>query len=308
MKTQTQNIRKAIIILSLLCLAGCQNINTIDNTDIPKEASMITAENLPGTQEPTYQQFSLINPEGMTLQTRIQPPEGYSRIPAEKDSLSEFLRNYSLKEDGSPVLLYDGREKSNQSAHQAIFTLSIETEDLQQCADSVMRVYAEYYYQTGQPDKIAFHFVDGFLAEYTRWRGGERISVKGDQARWVQNTDYDDSYETFVKYMRIVFSYASTLSMEDESEIIDISQARVGDVFLKGGSPGHVVMIVDMCENETGQKAFLLAQGYMPAQEFHILKNPLHENNCWYYEDEIIYPLQTPEYTFEEGTLRRLDY
>lgn len=40
----------------------------------------------------------------------------------------------------------------------------------------------------------------------------------------------------------------------------------VGDVFLKGGSPGHVVMVVDLCENEEGQKAFLPGQGYMPAQ------------------------------------------
>lgn len=57
--------------------------------------------------------------------------------------------------------------------------------------------------------------------------------------------------------------------MESESTKIDLKDAAVGDVFLKGGSPGHVVMIVDMCENENGKKAFLLAQGFMPAQEFH---------------------------------------
>jgi hypothetical protein len=28
----------------------------------------------------------------------------------------------------------------------------------------------------------------------------------------------------------------------------------------------------------------------------------------WYYEDEISYPFQTPEYTFEEGSLKRLKY
>ena len=67
-------------------------------------------------------------------------------------------------------------------------------------------------------------------------------------------------------------------------------------------------MVVDVCENEAGKKAFLLAQGYMPAQEFHLLKNPLHDTDPWYYEEEIEYPLQTPGYVFEEGSLKRLKY
>ncbi len=79
-------------------------------------------------------------------------------------------------------------------------------------------------------------------------------------------------------------------------------------IVLKGGSPGHVVMIVDMCENEQGEKAFLFAQGYMPAQEFHVLKNPAHEENPWYYEGELTGSIRTPEYGFGEGCLKRPEY
>ena len=53
--------------------------------------------------------------------------------------------------------------------------------------------------------------------------------------------------------------------MVSESTPIKLNEIRVGDVFLKGGSPGHVVMIVDVCTNREGKKAFLIAQGYMPA-------------------------------------------
>ena len=61
--------------------------------------------------------------------------------------------------------------------------------------------------------------------------------------------------------------------------------------------------------NGEGQKAFLLAQGYMPAQEFHIINNPLHENDPWYYAEEMSFPLETAEYTFaEESMIRRLNY
>lgn len=258
---------------------------------------------------PDVEEISLIISEGMTVQERIATPEGYARTDTTDDeNFTNFVRNYPVKEDGSPVLLYSGSQKGNQSAHVAVLELPIEAEDLQQCADSIMRIYAEYYYATGQYDKINFHFVNGFLAEYSKWREGYRVSFSGNDASWVQSAGFDDSYECFQKYMRIVFSYAGTLSMENESEQISLEEAQIGDVFLKGGSPGHVVMILDVCENEQGERAYLLAQGYMPAQEFHILKNPLHEDDPWYYEDEVTYPLLTPEYTFSEGSLKRLCY
>lgn len=61
-----------------------------------------------------------------------------------------------------------------------------------------------------------------------------------------------------------------------------------------------------MCvRDDSGRKCILLGQGFMPAQQFHVLKNPLHEDDPWYYVDELTYPLQTPEYTFEKGSLKR---
>lgn len=298
-----------LVIVIALCITGCSGFGRAAKNESPKDSSETAQKgdaDKTGTDETAKD--SLIHPEGMTLETRIGVPDGYERTEEQEDSLCIFLRKYELKEDKSPVLLYDGRAKGNQNAHQAVFTLPIENEDLQQCADSIMRVYAEYFWKMGQYDKIGFHFVNGFYAEYSKWREGFRIEIDGDRVRWVKKAEYDDSYESFQKYLRIVFSYAGTLSMADESEKIELSTIRVGDVFLKGGSPGHVVLIVDICENETGEKAFLLAQGYMPAQEFHLLKNPAHEDDPWYYESEITYPFDTPEYTFEEGSLRRLAY
>ena len=107
--------------------------------------------------------------------------------------------------------------------------------------------------------------------------------------------------------MRMVFAYSSTLSMNKEAKAIDIKDIQIGDIFIKAGSPGHVVMVVDVCENAEGKKAFLLAQGFMPAQQFHILKNQRHEDP-WYYEEEVSYPFYTISYTFEEGSLKRLMY
>lgn len=256
----------------------------------------------------TKQEISFIDTSGNTVETRIRTPEGYSRINVVDNSFGDYLRNFSLKEDGSPVLLYDGSEKRNQSAHIAVFDMRISNKDLQQCADSVIRMYAEYYYANQQYDRIKFHFVSGFLCEYEKWQAGYRVKVDGNDVSWQKTKGYDDSYETFEKYLDTVFSYASTLSLDKESSQIDIADLQIGDIFLMGGSPGHVVMVVDICENERGEKAFLLAQGFMPAQEFHVLNNPVSDSDPWYYAKDVKYPFRTSEYSFDEGSLKRLDY
>ena len=250
----------------------------------------------------------LLQEDGMTLETRVATPSGYERVEVEEGSFEEFLRQYPMKSAGAKVHLYDGREKGNQSAHVAVFDLPIEDYDLQQCADSVMRMYAEYFWATEQYDRIKFHFTNGFLVEYTKWRDGNRITVSGNDVAWIKSKSKDTSYDCFVRYLKTIFCYAGTLSMEKESEPTLLSLLKAGDVFLYGGSPGHVVMVVDACVNEEGKKAFLLAQGYMPAQEFHLLKNDLHPSDPWYYEDEIKFPFETPEYIFNEGSMRSLKY
>ena len=288
----------------LICIAicGCSKNNKGD------EKGNELINNLSTIEQKNTEKSELINSSGKTLETRILAPKGYNRETATANSLASFIRNYPMKDDGSEVLLYNGTPKGNQTAHVAVFKLPIENYDLQQCADSVMRMYAEYFWNTKQYDKISFHFVSGFEAKYSKWIQGYRIKISGNNVNWVKQTGRDTSYESFKEYLKIVFSYASTLSMEKESKTIGIEDIQVGDIFIKGGSPGHVVMVVDVCVNAEGKKAFLLAQGYMPAQEFHVLNNPKHGDDPWYYVDEVIYPLSTPEYSFDEGSLKRPNY
>jgi len=94
---------------------------------------------------------AVVNAEkGNILLTRFQTPDGYKRVPADEKSLGTFLRTYPLKKAGAKVKLFDGSDKENQNAHAAVFKLPIDGEALQQCSDTIMRVYAEYFWQTGQ--------------------------------------------------------------------------------------------------------------------------------------------------------------
>lgn len=316
------------ILLVIFALAGCGRSDTTPGSSSEKsefsaetseapsgnaiENAGDSAENSKDSSEQTKENQSgesYIQPNGSTIQDRILTPEGFTRIENTNSDFASFIRNYPLLPDGSDILLYDGTPKGNQAQHVAVFDMAvIEDTDVQQCADSVMRMYAEYFLAANQPEKIKFHFVNGFLCDYVSYRNGNRIQVNGNDVNWVNSASYDDSYETFEKYLKVTFAYSSTISMEKESHAIEPADIQIGDILLKAGSPGHVMLVVDVCENESGQKAFLLAQGFMPAQQFHIVKNPLHEDNPWYYVDEISYPLHTPAYSFDEGSLRRPEY
>lgn len=282
-----------ILFVILILLTGC--------VDLESGRGYITSKE-------SEQAEQMIDPAGNTIESRFYIPKGFERVAAEEGSFADFIRHYPLKEHGSPILLFDGKKKANQSDHEAVFDMKLGERDLQQCADSVMRIYAEYLYQTDQKDKIAFHFVDGFLCDYKHWREGYRVVFSGSGTTWQKQTGLLDDEVTFEKYLNMVFAYSSTLSMVEESEKIELTDLQIGDIFIKGGSPGHVVMVADLCEDQNGDKAFLLAQGFMPAQEFHILKNPSSPNSCWYKISEIAEELITPEYRFMISDLRNVEY
>lgn len=275
---------------------GKENVESLREDDVTPDVTPLIAE-----EEPPYQ---ILCPEGMTLTTRFHPPKGYERTEIKENSFAEYLATYPLLPDGTSVHLYNGKRKGRQNDHVAVFDLPLVEDDLQQCADSVIRLYAEYFRKTEQFERMKFHFVSGFCCDYESWMQGKRVSVSGNDVSWVNNGQTGNSDEIFEKYLRVVFSYASTLSLKQESVEKDLEDVEVGDIFIYGGSPGHVVMVLDVCENEDGERAFLLGQGYMPAQQFHVIKNPLHEEDPWYYVKEVTEPFETAEYTFDDLTLR----
>lgn len=248
---------------------------------------------------------AIINKDGMIVQERILTPEGFERVPVVEGSFEEYLRGLPLKPHGAKVTYFNGGTKP-LDVHVAVLDMDVGGRDLQQCADSVIRLRAEYLYEKGLYNKIHFNFTNGFNADYSKWMDGYRIKVSGNKADWVKQASKGSDYASFRKYLDMVFAYAGTLSLSKEMENIPLEEMQPGDVFLKGASPGHCVIVMDMAENkQTGEIIFIAAQGYMPAQEMHILENPANEDgNPWYtldFGDELI----TPEWTFSDTQLYR---
>lgn len=74
----------------------------------------------------------------------IPTPAGYHRLAGGEGSFGAWLRAVPLKK-GTTVYLYNGRPKENQDAQFAVLDISVGHEDLQQCADAVMRLRAQSY-------------------------------------------------------------------------------------------------------------------------------------------------------------------
>ncbi len=246
---------------------------------------------------------------GQTVEMRILPPEGYTRIPLIENSFGTWLRQLPLKPEGSKVLLYNGEEKRNQAAAFAVLDIDVGTRDLQQCADAIIRLRAEYLYDQKAYDQIHFNFTNGFKAEYIKWAEGSRIKVDGNRVSWYVSGEKDYSYKNFRAYLDMVFIYAGTASLSAELNHVDYTEMHPGDVFIQGGFPGHAVIVMDMAINHsTGKKKYLLVQSYMPAQSIHILVNPSagKEDTPWYDLDEYTTgKIQTPEWTFNKTDLKR---
>jgi hypothetical protein len=245
--------------------------------------------------------------EDNTIAARVHPPPGYESLPAEPGSFEEWLTRLPLKPGRPPVLLHDGREKPNQDAHYAVIDIDVGDRDLQQCADAIIRLRGEYLWAAGRYADIHFNFTSGDRADYERWREGYRPLVVGDNVSWVKSAPRNESYQTFRDYLTTVFRYAGTQSLSAElAPVPNVAQMKIGDVFIRGGLPGHAVIVVNMAERpDTGERVFLLAQSYMPAQDIHLLKNPTDPHLSPWYPLAFGNRLRTPEYTFRRDELKR---
>jgi hypothetical protein len=246
---------------------------------------------------------SIIDEKGMTLQTRFNPPDGFQRKSVDDHSFASYLRNLPLKPAGSKVKYYDGSIKYDD-VYDAVVDMDISNRDLQQCADAIMRLRGEYFYSIEAYDQISFTLTNGFRMDYSEWMQGNRVIVNGNNTVWRNTATPSNTYKDFRNYMEFVFTYAGTLSLSRTLHTKNIKDIAIGDVFILGGSPGHAVIVVDVAENENGEKVFLLAQSYMPAQETQILKNKTDKKISPWYSANITEYLYTPQWTFTVDQLK----
>lgn len=261
------------------------------------------------TAFPSYPWRDAKAPAASPLFKRVPTPAQHLREEVEEQSFAAWLRRLPLLPDGAPVTLFNGAAKPNQRVHAAVIDIDTGSKDLQQCADAVLRLRAEYLFSVERYAEIAFRFTSGDLARYDLFCRGERPRVRGNKVQWQQTGPVQATHNraAFREYLDLLFMYAGSISLQAELEPVkQPSQVRGGDVFVQAGSPGHAVIVLDVCISElTGNRAFLLAQSYMPAQSIHVLRNMNDEQLSPWFSADFDAVLQTPEWSFAPTHLRR---
>lgn len=285
-----------LLLLTLITILGCSK-EKIGNRLLPEPDKY---EHL------TVKNNININQDKNTIKERFTTPKGYDWVEERPDSFGYFIENFKLKPYGSPILKYDGNPISTQHLHEAVFDIDTGDKDLQQCADAVIRLRAEYLYKTKRFDEIKFHFTSGDLVSWNDYKHGVRAFVNGNSVTFRKTADADDSYQSFRNYLDLIFNYAGTISLNQETKpVTKNSNLKTGDILISPGSPGHVVFIAGVCKNKEGKKLFLLGEGFTPAQSIHVISNPFHKNiSPWYDLNVHDSETKTARYLFKPTNFR----
>jgi len=161
-----------------------------------------------------------------------------------------------------------------------------------------MRLRAEFLYSLGDIEHIDFYTVGGLRLNFGEWARGKRFRMTAGRlagytaevarlygrgqgegngparGNWCGTGNV--SAITWRRYSLI----AAPLPGEAAPPVAHSTDMQIGDVLIRGGSPGHAMLVVDMAEDRTGHKIYMLAQSYMPARDIHIVKNTYDAMNA----------------------------
>ncbi|MBX3183916.1 MAG: hypothetical protein KIT72_07325 [Polyangiaceae bacterium] len=247
------------------------------------------------------------------LEQRITAPPGFSRVALEPATFGAWLRGLPVEPEGTPVRSYAGDTIRSASSVAAVVALDVGKADLQQCADAIMRLHAEWRWSTGAREH-RYRSASGLSLEFSRWQRGERLVAEGPKLSWVPSGRARAAdHATLRSFLDAVFAWTNTVALGRQAKAVSFDELRPGDFVVQGGNPGHAVLVLDEARAVDGRRALLLGQSYMPAQSFHVLRAPAQHrlegaHPGWFAvaADEV---LQTPFWPqpFRWSELRRLD-
>lgn len=239
------------------------------------------------------------------LASRFVAPTGTQRVPLPQEAFGTFLRGLPLLPPGSPVRSFK-RETVRAGDHPrvaAVVALDLGPFDVQQCADTIVRLHAEWQFAQGNHAQT-YKASSGFAMDLSRWEAGERLHAEGNTLTWVHSAKADTSWNSFRSYLDRVFTFTNTVALARDARKVKPDELAPGDFFVQAGFPGHAVIVLDLAKDASGKRFALLGQGFMPAQDLHVLRSERDET--WFPLDafpEVHTPFWAP---FAWSDLRRM--
>jgi len=258
----------SLVLIVPLCACGLEPGGDPPPSLFPSAEPEISEEP-ESTPEPTPEPPDVIDPSGVTVLTRFNPPEGYTRVPAEEGSFAAWLRELPVRPDGTGVYLKDSTARE-EDVHAAVLAMDIAKYGLMETTDALLRLRAEYLYEQGDYEKISFTFLSGFVFEFTKWADGQRVEVDGNKVKWVDGGEPSDDHDALIAYLKTLFIYSNASAIK--SDVQDSADSSPGKIFL---DTGNGALIIDAAQGADGDILVMLCQGGTPVQDIFILKNAL---------------------------------
>lgn len=210
-----------------------------------------------------------------TITEAFPAPAGAERVAA--DDFGAWLRGRTVAPADQPVRTYKGDVVHHRAR---VVELPLVRGDLQQCADSAIRLRAEWRRERGEP--VMFHATSGDAMPWDRWEKGERPYEERGKLKWRPGTEGG-----WDAYLSKVFLWAGTRSLEAYDTEPAEGSPTPGDVLVTPGSPGHAVVLLDVARSADATYV-LVGEGFMPAQDFHVELGP--HDGWWRWDDGVSLP------------------
>ena len=285
------SMKTAFLLGAFALLSSCQK-----NENLSAKVS---------TKNDSEIQERYVDENANTLKERLLLPKGFTREITNENTWQHFIQNQALEKYGSPILRYDGTRISDQIHHVGTLKYDVGEKDLQQCADALIRLRAEYLFGQKRYSEIGFNFTSGDHFSWKSYTEGIRPLINGNSVKFIKRAPENmlNSYSDFRQYLDIIYNYAGTISLSKElKDGQSNTELNIGDLIITPGSPGHTVMIADKI-SKGKDKRYALIEGFTPAQTIHILSV---NGNPWFnIKPEAI--IETPRYTFQNAVIKRFE-
>ncbi len=181
----------------------------------------------------------------------IPPPAGFARVDLSATSYGHYLRSLPLKSEQS-IKLHTGDTLSEQDYNTLAVLAAplLFEEDLEQCADFAMRLWADFLKSRNQLNQLALFDFNG------------------------RKRPFSGSGKTYKEYLKWHMAFSNSYSLKLGAEQAgSLENASAGDMIVQNdsdGGIGHVSLVLDQAVNSFGVSVYLVGYSFMPAQEFHV--------------------------------------
>jgi len=220
-----------------------------------------------------------------SLQERFPTPPGYQRVAVAPGSFAEWLRGLPLAAPSTPVVSNSGAAvfSAEDDYVAAVVSIDVGAGDLQQSADAIVRLNAEWLFASGKQDAISYRSATKLDMPFSRWAHGQRLIASGPNVYWVvKSKPKPPTYEDFRQYIDAVMLWTNNISLAARAtHVSDPKDLSAGDFFVQTRGKGHALLVLDVAQKPTGERVALLGQALQsPAQSFHVIR--LGRATAWF--------------------------